>query len=233
MKISDAALLLDGLGRYFTEVYKTFDYKDDADLRDYLDFVVHEPAEWMRGFPAKWKTATTFYRPRAAFHKLLKHATVIEELGAEYCERVDGILWRAFKEDGPKILAKRGASAAAAVVAAKSGEVSAEGSDCGTPRLEVLDDAVSVASRHSIRRIVKGENVVIACPVIPVQPATTTNQEDGKWRQKFEVLYSAYLALLGEGSRSSEGVRGWTDTSEADRLRRSATLLAEALRSSV
>ena len=233
MKISDAALLLDGLGRYFTDVYKAFDYKDDADLRDYLDFVVHEPAEWMRGFPAKWKTATTFYRPRAAFHKLLKHATVIEELGAEYCDRVDGILWRAFKEDGPKILAKRGASAAAAVVA-KSGDVSAEGSDCGTPRLEVLDDAVSVASRHSIRRIVKGENVVIACPVIPVQPAAATaTQEDGKWRQKFEVLYSAYLALLGDGRGGSEGVRGWTDTSEADRLRRSATLLAEALRSSV
>jgi hypothetical protein len=47
------------------------------------------------------------------------------------------------------------------------------------------------------------------------------------------VLYSAYLALLGEGSRGSESVRGWTDSPEADRLRHSAIVLAEALRSSV
>ena len=227
MKISDAALLLEGLSRYFTDVYKAFDYADGADLRDYLEFVIHEPAEWMRGFPAKWKSAATFYRPRAAFHKLLKHSAVIAELGAEYCDTVDGILWRAFKEDGPKILEKRGCSAAASE--ATEGSVVSD-----KPLLEIVDEAASIASaasRHSVRRV-KKENVVIACPVIPVQQAAQ-QEEGGKWRQKFEVLYAAYLALLGQGITASEGVRGWSDSPEAERLRKSATLLAEALRSSV
>jgi hypothetical protein len=228
MKIVDAALLLEGLGRYFTDVYKAFDYSDEADLRDYLEFVIHEPAEWMRGFPAKWKSAATFYRPRAAFHKLLKHSAVIAELGAEYCERVDAALWRAFKEDGPKILAKR-AGTSPVPVETPEGSVGPD-----KPMLEIVDETGSIASaasRHSVRR--PRDNVVIACPVIPVQQALAQQDEGGgKWKQKFEVLYAAYLALLGQGTTTTEGVRGWSDSPEAERLRKSATLLAEALRSS-
>lgn len=232
MKISDASFLLEGLSRYFTDVYKAFEYTDGADLRDYLEFVIHEPTEWMRGFPAKWKSAATFYRPRAAFHKLLKHSAVIAELGAEYCDTVDGILWRAFKEDGPKILEKRGGSVEGA---AKAVEKTTEGSVVSDkPLLEIVDDVASitsVVSRHSVRRM-KKENVIIACPVIPVQQSQSQQEDGGKWQQKFEVLYAAYMALLDQGAASSEAVRGWSDSPEADRLRKSATLLVTALRSS-
>jgi hypothetical protein len=207
MKISDAVLLLEAVhGRVFTEVYKAFDYADGADLRDYLDFVVHEPAEWMRGFPAKWRTAATFYKPRAAFHKLLKHATIVEDLGVEYCDRIHDVVWRAFKTHGPDILKKRGCATA-----------EDDGSQGGErPVLEIVE-SMSVESRHSVRRPRKEPEVVQAFPIMAITGNAGTNDV---WKRKFDTLYAAYTALLATAEAGD---------SETDRLRRSAAVLAEAL----
>jgi hypothetical protein len=111
MNLTEATALLGDIhGRVFAEVYKHYNYKDDATLRDYLDFVVHEPREWMRGFPASWKSASMFGKPRAAFHKLLKDARVGSALGEAYVTSIHDTIWRAFKEHTESVLAERGAS---------------------------------------------------------------------------------------------------------------------------
>jgi len=61
----------------------------------------------MRGFPGKWKSASLFTKPRAGFHKLLKHSDVITALGDEYATKVHDIIWRAFKDHTDEILATR------------------------------------------------------------------------------------------------------------------------------
>lgn len=119
LTLSAACALLSGTesGRAFAEVYKVFEYKDDASLRDYLDFVIHEPAEWMRGFPAKWKSDSQFARVRAAFHKLLKRKEVEEALGATYVSEIHDTVWNAFKEHMDTVVAER--TGKGAVVTAK------------------------------------------------------------------------------------------------------------------
>lgn len=107
MKLSEATKFIENHSRYFIDVYKQFNFNDDSDLYDYLEFIIHEPIEWMRGFPGKWKSASLFTKPRAGFHKLLKHSDVIAALGDEYASKVHDIIWRAFKDHTDEILAAR------------------------------------------------------------------------------------------------------------------------------
>jgi hypothetical protein len=86
MKLVDAYNLLaeDGISdncRYFSEVFKAFDFKDDDLLSDYIDFIVHEPVHWMEGFPVKLTTKTSFSKPKTAVIKLLKKGEVQTALG--------------------------------------------------------------------------------------------------------------------------------------------------------
>ena len=71
MNLATATALAGSQARYVSEVYKVFQYKDDQTLRDYLDFVIHEPVEWLKGFPAKLTTKGAFSRPKTALLKLL------------------------------------------------------------------------------------------------------------------------------------------------------------------
>ena len=93
--------------RVFLEVFKGFDYKEDAPLKDYLDFVCHEPPEWMRGFPSKWKSESQFARVRASFHKLLKNTDVQNALGIDYANRVHDVIWGVFKTHMEPIIVER------------------------------------------------------------------------------------------------------------------------------
>ena len=72
MNLDDACKLLGAQGRVFAEIYKLYGFKDDRSLKDYLDFVIHEPVEWLKGFPSKWDTRASFGRPKTALIKLLK-----------------------------------------------------------------------------------------------------------------------------------------------------------------
>lgn len=112
MKLSEAYSLLveDGVSdnhRYFAEVYKLYQFRDDQLLKDYLEFIIREPVSWFRGFPAKLTTKTSFSKPKTAVIKLLKHDTVIDELGEEYVQRVHDVVWKTYKQCHEEILETR------------------------------------------------------------------------------------------------------------------------------
>ncbi len=84
-----------------------FSFRDDQELKDYFDFILHEPAEWLKGFPAKLKTKNTFSRPKTVLVKLLKMGNVRDALGEEYVETVKSAVWLAYKKNIDAILEKR------------------------------------------------------------------------------------------------------------------------------
>ena len=119
MKLIDAYNLLvnDGITdnyRYFSEVYKLYGFADDKPLKEYLDFIDHEPAHWMRGFPAKLTTKLAFSKPKTALIKLLKKQSVMQALGTEYVTRIHDVVWNTFKREADAILEERGGSGSAA-----------------------------------------------------------------------------------------------------------------------
>jgi hypothetical protein len=205
MKLSDAAQLCEGNARAFAEVYKIYNYKDDDDLRAYCDFVTHEPVEWMRGFPAAWKSVGLFSKPRAAFHRLLRASSVVEELGAEYCENVHTVIWNAFKGHMDTILEKRAgavkkpATAAAAVAAAET----------ESDRLSVESDALTAES----------VDVIEPVPCVPVRPWSAIIREENfvqygaeterplNYKRKYEVLQGVVQTLLSADRMADENVR--------------------------
>jgi hypothetical protein len=107
MLLKDAGALLGSNERYFTVVYEAFKYKNEDLLRTYIDFIVREPVEWIRGFPLKLRTRASFAKPKAAIIKLLKTFTVVEALGAEYCSNAHDVVWDTFKKHGDDILNAR------------------------------------------------------------------------------------------------------------------------------
>jgi hypothetical protein len=115
MKIGEAYNLLveDGITdnhRYFAEVYKLYGFTDDKPLKEYLDFIEHEPVHWMRGFPSKLTTKLAFSKPKTAIIKLLKKQSVIQALGADYVDHIYDVVWNTFKKEVNTILAERGAA---------------------------------------------------------------------------------------------------------------------------
>lgn len=110
MLLKNAGALLGSNERYFTVVYEAFKYKGEDLLRTYIDFIVREPVEWIRGFPLKLKTHASFAKPKAAIIKLLKTGNVLEALGAEYCSNAHDVVWDTFKKHGADILKARQAT---------------------------------------------------------------------------------------------------------------------------
>jgi hypothetical protein len=155
MKVSEAANLLDANSRYFVEVYKQFNFKDETELKDYCDFVMHEPQEWMRGFPSKWKSRGLFTRPRAAFVKLMKHVDVIAALGEEYAQRVYSVVWRAFKDHTDTILLHReGARRSSMSIVDHFEEEESRTAEYLSPRspfLTVREESIDCESMHSLK----------------------------------------------------------------------------------
>jgi len=113
MLLKNAGALLGSNERYFTVVYEAFKYKGEDLLRTYIDFIVREPVEWIRGFPLKLRTHASFAKPKAAIIKLLKSANVLEALGAEYCSNAHDVVWDMFKKHGEDILKARQATGGA------------------------------------------------------------------------------------------------------------------------
>jgi hypothetical protein len=153
-----------------------FDFKDDQVLKDYLDFVIHEPVDWMKGFPARLTQKGSFSRPKAAVIKLLKHPNVIQVLGKEYTQKVYDIIWNTFKQNVDTILEKRHANQEHI-----EDEDEESQPEPVPPNLVIMEDADSVQSRHSVRKRI-----------------TTVG-----WEAKYRILEKAYIQLLTEGVTAS------------------------------
>jgi hypothetical protein len=112
MRLIDAYNLLveDGIAdncRYFSELYKYFQFRDEQLLKEYLEFIIQEPVDWIRGFPTKLTTKTSFSKPKTAVIKLLKKTPVLTALGSVYVDKVHDVIWKTYKQHWESILANR------------------------------------------------------------------------------------------------------------------------------
>lgn len=107
MHLCESEGLLGESARYFVCVYEHFQFKETQLLKDYLDFIVHEPVEWLKAFPERLKTKSSFAKPKSALIKLLKHERVVQTLGEEYLKNIHDVIWVTFKKHGDAILATR------------------------------------------------------------------------------------------------------------------------------
>jgi hypothetical protein len=112
MKLIDAYNLLveDGIAdnqRYFAELYKHFQFKDTDKLKDYLDFILQEPVQWIHGFPTKLTTKTSFSKPKTAVIKLLKKEAVHHDVGRPFAEKVHDTIWKTYKKEWEGVLKMR------------------------------------------------------------------------------------------------------------------------------
>jgi len=62
--------------RYFIDTYRVHDYKEETLLKEYIDYISHEPLLWLQSFPAKLKSKPAFSKPKTAILKLLKDSKV-------------------------------------------------------------------------------------------------------------------------------------------------------------
>jgi hypothetical protein len=173
MLLKNAGALLASNERYFTVVYEAFKYKGEDLLRTYIDFIVREPVEWIRGFPLKLRTRASFAKPKAAIIKLLKTGNVLEALGAEYCSSAHDVVWDTFKKHGDIILNARLATGGGA--AAETNELIAEGEAAPTIAANVIDGIEEVTD-------ISGSTVTV--PVV------------SPWERKYRILQSVVISML-------------------------------------
>lgn len=184
MKLSEATQLLSAdNARAFAEVYKIFEYKDDGLLKDYLEFVVHEPAEWMRGFPVKWKSESQFSRVRAAFHKLLKRGDVEAALGATYATEIHDAVWSAFKEHMATVVAERNRTGAAEVVPKPINELLLDVESVRSDKEELSPLAIHDEDVESVHSVKKGRRQTLA--------------PSADWETRYRLMERAFRILVG------------------------------------
>ena len=181
MDLKHATELLDAKaqGRYFTEPYKLFGFTEETQLKDYLDFVIHEPVEWFKGLPGKLITRGSFAKPKTALINLLKEDEVKAVLDSEYIKKVHDIVWKTFKSHSDAIVEKRIASKNAAGSEATTvvNTVDAE---------EIPENVIEMADVESVHSVRLTRNVDHAA--MPVSD----------WERRYRVLEAAYRELLVE-----------------------------------
>lgn len=214
MKLSECTILLESHGRDFSEIYKLYNFKDDNDLKDYLDFISHEPLEWLKGFPARWVTKSSFGRPKTALVKLLKHDKVREEYTEAYTQRIYDCVWSTFKKHSDDILAHRMhkntiVDNRSHLITSSNGSIVDFGGggdeDAGTrspQRKRVISDEYDngtideAESVHSVKII---RALAISASARKNDDQATPScvvDEIGEWKRRYKILESAYRALL-------------------------------------
>ena len=93
--------------RYFVDTYRVHEFKEETLLKEYIDFIIHEPLLWLQLFPAKLKSKPAFSKPKTAVLKLLRDSSVIAVLGAEYCDKAHDLIDKTYKSHHTEIVAKR------------------------------------------------------------------------------------------------------------------------------
>lgn len=111
MKLKEAYELLHKHGndhhRAFAAIFKHYKYTEEAELKDYLDFVECETLEWFKGFPGGMVTKEALNKPKTALVKLLKLEEVKTALGADYVAKVHRKVWDTFKQNVDAIHTER------------------------------------------------------------------------------------------------------------------------------
>ena len=200
MNLSDASILLGENSRYFTEVYKNFSFKDEQTLKDYLDFIAHEPVEWLRGFPSKLKTKNTFSRPKTILIKLLKMPEIQTSLGAEYVENIRNAVWPAYKNHIDSIIAQRNRTHTANVIE-QLGE-SIDNSDA--EMIVETDDAPAPAPAPFVG---DGPGNNSDTEFVPQQVPCNSCL---RWETKFNICKSAMNALIAQHAYTCPGLANAT-----------------------
>jgi hypothetical protein len=185
MLLKNAGALLGSNERYFTVVYEAFKYKGEDLLRTYIDFIVREPVEWIRGFPLKLKTHASFAKPKAAIIKLLKTGNVLEALGAEYCSSAHDVVWDTFKKHGEDILKARQATGG---VVAEENELISEGK-------AVPAAAATTTVAEGIDGIEEVTDISGAAPPVVSQ-----------WETKYFLLKSVVSMMLSDIQHQQPGL---------------------------
>jgi len=179
MLLKNAGALLGSNERYFTVVYEAFKYKGEDLLRTYIDFIVREPVEWIRGFPLKLRTHASFAKPKAAIIKLLKSANVLEALGAEYCSNAHDVVWDMFKKHGEDILKARQATG-------------------GAEANELVPEEAAVAAPAAPAAIDGIEEVT---DISGAKPAVVS-----QWETKYFLLKSVVFMMLSDYQHQQPGL---------------------------
>ena len=202
MNLGAATNLLEANGKHFSDVYKLYNFRDDTALKDYLDFVIHEPKEWMRGFPKKLKSRGAFGSPKTALIKLLKQASVVDVLGADYIKQVYDVVWQAFKKHGDEVYLSRNKMEMPQPIEEYMEAVSMVSEDDAGhhPHLEIVDDELEVESVHSVRKpravgVVPSNNLVYRIAAMPVTAQTAQTVD---WEARAHLLENVIRSLAAD-----------------------------------
>jgi hypothetical protein len=201
MNLLDAYNLLveDGIAdnhRYFAETYKLFGFNDTHTLKKYLDFILIDPLSWLKGFPVKLNTKTTYCKPKTAMIKLLKKDEVKKSLGEDFVTNVYNTVWNIYKKHHEEILTARSKLA----VAAPQGQQGQQGQPTILQQME--EDVGSVASSESfeVQPVPPLRNHV---PRIQIPPADAAVSIDESMEpvlddnQRIAILKKALLEMAG------------------------------------
>ena len=185
MKLKECAEYLGENSRYFTAVYEEFKFKDDDLLKDYLDFIQHEPVEWIKGFPLKLRTRLSFAKPKAAIIRLLKTPEILTELTASYCSKAHDVVWDTFKKHGDTILDAR----------LKKGLVGAgETPDEGTEQPEQPE--APAPAQPSNELLMDVTDISQEAESVKSDTEADAPVSQNLWKRKYQVVSAALRAIL-------------------------------------
>ena len=205
MLLKNAGALLGSNERYFTMVYEAFKYKGEDLLRTYIDFIVREPVEWIRGFPLKLRTRASFAKPKAAIIKLLKSANVLEALGAEYCSNAHDVVWDMFKKHGDDILNARLRVAGGVT---EENELIPEGEATAAATATAAAAAAAAAAAVAVAPVaIDGIEEVTDISGANVAPNIVS-----QWETKYLLLKSVVFMLLSDYQHQQPGLTATVHT---------------------
>ena len=196
MLLKNAGALLGSNERYFTVVYEAFKYKGEDLLRTYIDFIVREPVEWIRGFPLKLKTRASFAKPKAALIKLLKTSTVLEALGTEYCSAAHDVVWDTFKKHGDDILNARIAVGGSAV----------------PEENELIPEEAAPAAAAATAATAATECIDGIEEVTDISGAGVVPPVNSSWERKYTLLKTVVCMMLSDYQHQQPGLAGAVHT---------------------
>ena len=189
MKLKECGAFLGENSRYFTAVYEEFKFKDDDLLKDYLDFIQHEPVEWIKGFPLKLRTRLSFAKPKAAVIRLLKTPEILTELSAAYCSRAHDVVWDTFKKHGDTILdarLKKGLVGAGETLEGESNEVE-------QPDVQKQPEAPAQPVNELLMEV---SDIGQEAESVKSDADAPVTKNDDHWKRKYYVVSAAMRAIL-------------------------------------